>query len=437
MSTISRRGLLRTGTTALTAVSYSRVMGANDKIRLGVVGCGGRGTGDMRTFLATDQVEVAAVCDVWGARVDSARRFAPQAAAFSDHRKLLELKDVDAVLIGTPDHWHVPVALDAVNAGKDVYCEKPLTLKIEEGPPIIRAVRINNRVFQTGMQQRSGPHYIQARDEYIRKGKLGKISLVRTWWHGSVFSFVKRVPPELEKQPANLDWKRFVEPVAWRDYQPYQYNCFRAFLDYGGGQITDLFTHWIDVVHMFMGEDQPVGASANGGIYIYRNDGSGRTAPDTISVNLQYPGDFEVTFEATLAAGVDSNGIEFYGTDGRLFITRAGFEFTPVEKPIARPPAPPMQTTRVAVPGARPPQYRQQPFPPPPATNKETVVVKADGRLDSFHVQNFLDCMRNRKLPNADVAIGHRSAQACHLATLSYKEKRRIDFDPAVEQVLL
>ena len=431
MSVISRRTLLRTSATALTAASYSRVMGANDKIRLGVVGCGSRGTGDMRTFLATGQVDVVALCDVWGARVDAAKRYATQAAAFDDHRKLLEQKDIDAVLIGTPDHWHVPIALDAVHAGKDVYCEKPLTLKIEEGPPIIRAVRTNNRVFQTGMQQRSGPHYIQARDEYIRKGKLGKISLVRTWWHGSVSSFVKPVPPELEKQPANLDWKRFVEPVAWRDYQPYQYNCFRAFLDYGGGQITDLFTHWIDVVHMFLGEDQPTAATANGGIYIYRQDGSGRTAPDTISVNLQYPGDFEVTFEATLAAGVDSNGIEFYGTEGRLLITRAGFEFTPVEKPAARPVPLTMQ------PGTRPLQYRSQPFPPPPATNKDTVVVKAEGRLDSFHVQNFLDCTRNRTLPNADVAIGHRSAQACHLATLSYKERRRIEFDPAVEEVLL
>jgi predicted dehydrogenase len=436
MSPISRRTMLRTGATALTAASYSRVMGANERIRLGVVGCGSRGTGDMRTFLATNQVDVAAVCDVWGARVDRAKRVAPQAAAFSDHRKLLELKDVDAILIGTPDHWHVPIAIDAVNAGKDVYCEKPLTLKIEEGPPIIRAVRTHNRVFQTGMQQRSGPHYIQARDEYIRKGKLGKISLVRTWWHGSVSSFVKPVPPELEKQPADLDWKRFVEPVAWRDYQPYQYNCFRAFLDYGGGQITDLFTHWIDVVHMFLGEDQPVAASANGGIYIYHHDGSGRTAPDTISVSLQYPGDFEVTFEATLAAGVDSNGIEFYGTGGRLFITRAGFEFTPVEAPAVQPALLPMEANRSAAPGIRR-SYRPQPFPPPSATNKETVIVRAEGHLDGFHVQNFLDCVKSRDLPNADVAVGHRSAQACHLATLSYKERRRIRFDPAVEQVLL
>ncbi len=433
MSLISRRTALRSGAAALTAASYSRVMGANETIRLGVAGCGLRGTGDMRTFLATNQVQVAALCDIWGARVDGAKRFAPEAAAFSDHRRLLESKDLDAVLIGTPDHWHAPIAIDAVNAGKDVYCEKPLTLKIEEGPAIVRAVRTNNRVFQTGMQQRSGPHYIQARDEYIRKGKLGKISLVRTWWNGSVSSFVKPVPPELVRQPANLDWKRFVEPVAWRDYQPYQYNCFRAFLDYGGGQITDLFTHWLDVAHMFMGEDRPKAASASGGIYIYRNDGSGRTAPDTISVSLEYPGDFVVTFEATLAAGADSNGVEFYGSEGRLLITRAGFEFTPVESPEKA--SLPMQANRMAAAGTRPAPYRPETFPPPPGTNKDTVVVKAEGRLDSFHVQNFLDCIKSRNRPNADVETGHRSAQACHLATMSYRERRRIEFDPAVEEV--
>jgi predicted dehydrogenase len=429
--------MLRSGAAALTAASYSRVMGANDRIQLGVVGTGGRGTGDMRTFMSTDEVDVVAVCDVWGDKADRAKTFATKAATFSDHRKLLDFKNLDAVLIGTPDHWHVPISIDAVSAGKDVYCEKPLTLKIEEGPALIRAVQTNNRVFQTGMQQRSGPHYLQARDEYIRKGRLGKISLVRTWWHGSVFSFVKAVPPELEKQPSNLDWKRFVEPVAWRDYAPYQYNCFRAFLDYGGGQITDLFTHWLDVVHMFMDEDRPVAATANGGLYIYKNDGSGRTAPDTISVHLQYPGDFEVTFEATLAAGVDSNGIEFYGTEGRLFITRAGFEFTPVDKSAQRRPygAAGAQAGRGPS-GAALPQFRQQPFPPPPETNKDTVIVKAEGRLDTYHVKNFLDCVRSRKRPNADVLIGHRSAQACHLATMSYKEKRRIQFDPSREEII-
>jgi predicted dehydrogenase len=401
---------------------------------LGAIGLGARGSGDMRTFLSTNQVDVVALCDVWGNRVDAAKQYAPGATTFSDHRRLLDMKGVDAVLIATPDHWHVPIAIDAVGAGKDVYCEKPLTLKMEQGPMLVQAVRTNNRILQTGMQQRSGLHYLQARDEYIRKGKLGKISLVRTWWHGSLWSFVKTVPPELEKQPANLDWKRFVEPVSWREYQAYQYNCFRAFLDYGGGQITDLFTHWVDVAHMLMGEDRPHSASASGGIYIWNHDGSGRTAADTITVALEYPGGFSVTFEGTLVPGPDSAGVEFYGTDGRLFITRSGFEFTPIDKtpPAARAP----QAGSPQRGGAQPAQYRQPPFPPPPETNKDTVVVRAEGRLDQLHVQNFLDCVKSRRQPNADALTGHRSAQACHLAILSYKERRQIRFDPAREAVI-
>jgi predicted dehydrogenase len=425
---------------AVTAASYSRILGANETIHLGVIGCGLRGGGMMRTFQANPQVRVIALADVWGNKVDAFKRNAPDAAGFSDHRRLLESKDLDAVLIATPDHWHVPCALDAVNAGKDVYCEKPLTLHIGEARPLIQAVRANGRVFQTGMQQRSGAHYIQARDEYVKKGRLGKVTLIRTWWHGSVSSFVKPVPPELEHQPANLDWKRYVQPVRWRDYHPYQYNCFRAYLDFGGGQFTDLFTHWVDVAHMLMEEDRPVTAMAQGGFYIpeYRNDGSGRTAPDTVSAQLEYPGGWICTFEATMAAGVNSEGVELYGTKGRLFILRSGFEFTPVESG-ATPALPASPQAGSAGPGGRaqqPRQYRPPEFPPPPQTNQDTVIVKAEGRLERSHIDRFLECIKTRKQPPADVVTGDRAAAACHLCTLSYKEKRQIRFDPDREEVV-
>lgn len=421
MAAISRRNVVSAG---LAAASYSRILGANETVRVALVGCGSRGSGQIRTFRNIKEFDVVGVCDVYGKRVEAARALAPGAAGFSDHRKLLEMKNLDAVMIATPDHWHAGVAIDALNAGKDVYCEKPLTLKIEEGPAIIKAARTNNRVFQTGMQQRSGPHYIQARDEFVQKGKLGKITLVRTYWYGSVFSFVKAIPPDLERQPSDLDWKRFVEPVTWRDYHPYQYNVFRAYLDYGGGQITDLFAHWVDVAHMLIGEDKPVGASAMGGFYIpeYRNDGSGRTAPDTITAQVDYPSGWACTFEATLAAGMDANGVELYGTKGRMLITRSGFEFTPV---LPRDP------------GARPRMgYTPPPFPPPPMTNKDTVVVKAEGNLGEHHTRNFLDCIKSRKQPLGDVVLGHRAALACHLCTLSYKQKRQIRFDPDREEVI-
>jgi predicted dehydrogenase len=428
MSEISRRNVIGAGATAIAAASYSRIMGANERIQVAVIGCGARGGGQIRTFLNIKEVDVIGVCDVYGKKVEAAKQRVPQATGFSDHRKLLDMKTLDAVSISTPDHWHVPIAIDAMNAGKDVYCEKPLTLRIDEGPAVIKVVHQNKRVFQTGMQQRSGPHYMQARDEFVRKRKLGKVTMVRTYWYGSVGSFVKPVPPELEKQPADLDWKRFVEPVAWREYHPYQYNCFRAYLDFGGGQFTDLFAHWVDVAHMLLEEDRPNAASAMGGFHMpeLRNDGSGRTAPDTVAAQLEYPGGWTCTFEATLAAGMNTNGVELYGTKGRMLITRSGFEFTPVE---------PRTSGGGRGPGGSQ-GYREPPFPPPPQANQDTVIVKAEGNLMEQHARNFLDCIKSRKQPLGDVVLGHRAAVACHLCTMSYKEKRQIRYDPVRETIL-
>jgi predicted dehydrogenase len=396
---MNRRELLRhasAGAAVWTAASYSRVLGANDRVNLGVIGCGGRGTYVMGVFQKNAAVSVAAVCDVWETRGERAKQRAADAKVYQDHRRVLDQAGIDAVLIATPDHWHAPIAIDALAAGKDVYCEKPLTLKIEEGPEIVKAARVNKRVCQVGMQQRSGPHYLQARDEYIRGGKLGKITLARTWWHGNGAHLAK-APANMATKPDNLEWARFLGPVKWREWDPQQYWNFRAYLDFGGGQITDLFTHWIDVVHMFMGQEIPISAVAAGGVYCYTD---GRTAPDTISATLEYPDKWAATFEATLAPGLSGDGIEMVGTEGRLHITRGQFTFTPKGR------------------------------------NPEPTVVKAQGSLDEHHVNNFLDCMRMRKNPSGDVLIGHRAAQASHLANIAWVQKRRIRFDPEREEIL-
>src|SRR5260370_36158970 len=266
-SAFPRRALLQ-GAAALTAASYSRVLGANDKIQLGVIGCGERGRHDMSQFMMVPTVNVAAVCDIYGEQIDKARQKATSATNFSDHRKLLEMKEIDAVLIATPDHWHSRVAIDALRAGKDVYVEKPLTLKIEEGPTIVKAARESARICQVGRQQRSGKHYLQAKREDMDTGKLGKSTLARTWWHGNTYH-LRRAPASLQTKPSNLDWSRYLGPVKWRDYDPQQYYNVRAYLDFGGGQVTDLFTHWIDVVHMFMGKEIPSSAVFAGAGYLY------------------------------------------------------------------------------------------------------------------------------------------------------------------------
>jgi predicted dehydrogenase len=381
----------------MAAVSYNRVMGANETVQLGLIGSGERGRHVMSQFQLTNQVNVGAVCDIYAENIDKAKQKADKAKTFTDHRKLLEVKELDAVLIATPDHWHFTTACDAMRAGKDVYVEKPLTLKIEEGPEIVKVARVEERVCQVGMQQRSGIHYLRAKKEYMDTGRLGKISLVRTWWHGNGYH-LRKAPASLAQRPSNLNWARFLGPLKWREWDPQQYWNWRAYLDYGGGQVTDLFTHWIDVVHMFMGTDVPISAVASGGVYTYKD---GRTAPDTINVLLEYPGDYTANFEATLVPGVTGAAIEFCGTKGKLFIDRSRYEFREAGR------------------------------------NSVPVEVKAephDMTLD--HVKNFLECVKSRQKPNGDVLIGHRSAQASHLGNIAYLQKRRLNFDPQREEIM-
>jgi predicted dehydrogenase len=395
---VHRREFIKTAgaATAATALSYTRIAGANDRVRIGLIGCGSRGIGNMNNFLKLNGVDMVALCDVYAAQIDQARKSAAAAKPFRDYRQVLDMKDVDAVIVAVPDHWHTAITVDALNAGKDVYVEKPLTLRIEEGPEIVKAARVNKRVCQVGMQQRSGKHYLQAKQEYFDTKKLGKITLARTWWHGNGFH-LRRAPESLRTLPADLDWAAFLGPLRWRDWDAQQYYNWRAYLDYGGGQVTDLFTHWIDVVHMFMGQEIPVAATASGGVYAYKD---GRTAPDTIHVLLEYPGEFTATFEATLVPSITGAAIEFCGTEGRLVISRARFDV----------------------------------FEPKNATPVAT--VQASGHMDQDHMQNFIDCMKSRQLPTGDVLIGHRSAQASHLGNIAYLEKRRIEFDPVRETIM-
>jgi len=279
-----------------------------------------------------------------------------------------------------------------------VYVEKPLTLKLEEGTEIVKAARVNERICQVGMQQRSGKHYIEAKKKYIDSARIGKVTLARTWWHGNSYH-LRRAPESLQTKPSNLDWSRFLGPVKWRDYDPQQYWNWRAYLEFGGGQITDLFTHWIDVVHMFLGHDIPTAAVASGGVYHYKD---GRTAPDTICVLLEYPAGFTATFEATLAPGIRGAAVEICGTNGRLWIDRGRYEWHSAER--GEPPV--------------------------------IVTAPEDEDITLDHVKNFLECVRSRQLPNGDVLIGHRSAQASHLGNIAYVQKRRLEFDPVREEIL-
>jgi predicted dehydrogenase len=400
----SRRNFLGTAAIGVTAVSYSRVLGANDRVNLGLIGAGDRGRSVIGNFLNNPAIRAVSVCDIYGAHIDEAKQKLPGAKTFTNHRELLAAPGLDAVYIAVPDHWHASIAIEALAAGKDVYVEKPLTRLIEEGMPIVKAARENNRVCQVGAQQRSGSHYLQAKEKYFDSGKIGTVTLARTWWYGNSWH-LRKAPQYLQTKPKDLDWDRFLGPVSWRDYDPQQYYNWRAYLAYGGGQVTDLFTHWIDVVHMFTGRDVPSSAIAIGGVYCYKD---GRTAPDTINVQLQYPGahEFTATFEATLVPSIKGEAIEMCGTEGRLWIDRSRYEYYPTG---AKEPAEVVRAKQL-------PNTRDS--------------------LTQEHVNNFVECLRTRNRPNGDVLIGHRSAQASHLGNISYEQKRRIDFDAEREQIL-
>jgi predicted dehydrogenase len=402
---MTRRDLLNTaGVAAITAASYSRILGANNRPNIALIGCGARGSYLQTVFQKLNNAPLVGACDVWLTRAKQAQSIAPGAIVTGDHRKILEIPNLDAVIVATSDHWHAPIAIEALNAGKDIYVEKPLTLNMEEGPRIVHAARANNRICQVGAQQRSGSHYIEAHERFLKTGKLGKVNLARTWW----FDGGNGAPPKpgtgghstpigLTEKPADLDWNRYVAPVKWRAWDPPQFFNFRNYIDLNGGIMTDKFVHWVDVVHMFMDQDGPVTADTAGGIYMSHD---GRTVPDTLNVHLEYPGNWVCTYSNTPQAGLQREGIEFCGTHGHLRIDRTKYEYFGPEKDAA------------------------------------PVVTPCKTDLVEEHVQNFLDCIRSRKLPNGDVQKGHRSAQAAHLANLSFTQHRRINFDQEREIVL-
>ncbi len=394
-SAIGRRHFLGSASTGLvyfSAASYSHILGANDRVNLGVIGCGNRGSYMMQVFQRFPEVKVTSVCDVFGQKASRAQQSAPSAIAFKDHRELLEQKNVDVVLVATPDHWHAAASIDSMNAGKDVYVEKPLTFRLEEGPAIIKAARDNGRICQVGLQQRSGAVFLKAKKEIIDTNLLGRVSWVQTIWHLGV---PYDLGPVEDPQPADLDWRRFLGQLPWRPWNPHQYHHYRLYLDFGGGALTDLFTHWIDVVHMFMGQDTPKAVIAAGGIYVANDD---RTAPDTVNVQAEYDG-FNVTYESTDLPFMPEEHIVFYGTEGTLLISRSRYEFRPKRK------------------------------------SASATVYKVSKTLDQDHVRNFLECCRSRKTPNCTAEQGHKAAQVSILAKMSYMMKRRIDLD-ALDEII-
>jgi len=402
------------------------VDGANERVRLGVIGCGGRGR-----FVARHLVEagaqLVALCDVYEINLRAAHQeVGGSCRCLQDFRRVPEQRDVDAVLIATPDHWHaIPMVL-ACQAGKDVYVEKPLGHNIREGQAMVRAAQQFGRIVQAGTQQRSASHFREVR-QIIQSGELGEVHFVRVW---NYLNFTNRnmYSRKTGPKPSAVDWDFYLGPAPW---VPFDWNRFvgsyRWFFDYAGGLITDYGTHRIDTVHQVMGEEAPLTIAAAGQRF---ESGATGDVPDVLQVTYQYPG-FTLSYEACglnahgvggrtpgrsyyLAQGADDrpHGMAFYGTKGALFADRIGFEIYPEPAPDAE--AAPGQS-KIAV-----------------ATRKE----RAGRDATDLHARNFIECIRSRRQPAAEVQRCHRASNACHLGNIAHKTGHKLNWDASLETII-
>jgi predicted dehydrogenase len=395
--TLTRRSFLQTsasGAVLTTALSYSKVLGANERIRLGAMGTGGRcQKALMGNAKQQPDTEIVAVCDVYEPRILEAAAIAPQAKQLRDYRALLDDKSVDAVLIGSPDHWHARMTIDAVNAGKDVYVEKPVTHRLEEGAELVRAVEASKRVVQTGTQQRSWEHYIIGK-QLVDAGKLGQITFVRAWW----FQNYTRQRQPRNFQPDKLDRKAWLGKAPDQEVTPAKYTRWRWYWDFGGGALTDLMSHWIDVVHWYTGSPVPSAVMTNGNRYVLDWE-----CPDTITCVLDYPKNFSVTYHGMMASSVDDGGMEIRGTKATMKLDRAQLAIYPEGSEL------------IGKLGAIEPE----------------ILIRSthDGTID--HVRNFLDCVKSRQTPTANIRV----ANAAHLGNLALKQERKLKWNAKTGKV--
>lgn len=412
MNTLTRRGFLQqSGALAtlpvlggLLAPAASRAA-ASEKVRVGLIGCGGMGKGDLSTFFLNPEVECPVVCDPDDHQCASAATLVEEKRGkrpdtVKDFRRVVERADVDAVIVATPDHWHALPTVMACQAGKDVYVEKPLALTIAEGRAMIEAAKRHGRVCQMGAQRLSSPTYREATD-FVRSGQLGKVGLVRAW---AYLDWIRPIgnPPDAAP-PAHLDYDLWLGPAPKRPYNPNRCHFnFRWFWDYAGGLMTDWGVHLIQVLLWGMGSEPPKAVMSSGGKYVLEDNSE---TPDTQMTVYDFPA-YTLVWEHKVGIGLGLYnrpwGMAFVGTEGTLVINDTGWE-------ILREPS------KDAL---EPKKFPGGPDPRP------------------AHVRNFLDCMKSRQAPVENLDVGHHVSTVAHLGNIALRTGRRIVWDPAGESVV-
>ncbi len=383
----------------------------SDRIRVGAIGINGMGFEDLKAILKVPEVECAALCDV-DASVLSRRAGEVEEMTesrpdlHSDFRRVLDDDDIDGVIIATPDHWHCLPTVMACEAGKDVYVEKPLANSIGECGLMVAAAERYDTVVQVGQWQRSGEHWMEARD-YIQSGAIGRIRLVKGWAYQA---WMKSIPVKPDEPvPAGVDYDMWLGPAPDRPFNPNRFHFhFRWFWDYAGGLMTDWGVHIIDVVHYVMGDAGPRRVMANGGKFAYPNDAA--ETPDTLQAAYEFD-DYSMLWEH--ATGIDlgpfqrNHGVAFVGNLGTVVIDREKWQIYPEIERIDDQE-----------------QYLVEPFP--------TQGRDDDGGLEA-HLANFVDCMRTREQPRCNAAVASRAAVTAHLGNISHKTGRTLHWDDATQ----
>ncbi|MCA9414005.1 MAG: Gfo/Idh/MocA family oxidoreductase [Candidatus Omnitrophica bacterium] len=355
-----------------------------------------------------EDVDLVAVCDVWDPNLQSAIALSNgRAEGYRDFREVLAREDVDAVLIATPDHWHSIPTIHALEAGKDVYVEKPLSLTIAEGRRMVEASQKTDRIVQVGLQQRSGTHF-QSAIERIRRGDIGQITKVETWYNENHSPNGIGITTDSEP-PQGLDWNAWLGPAPNRPYNHNRRVHFRWFWDHSGGKVTDWGTHLMDIVQAAMGVEYPNAVMATGSKYLLKDN---RETPDTIHVLWEYP-EFLASFSNRVCnryeGGDGYYGISFFGTEGTLFLNREGWKITP---------------------------ERYADFPGQEGYDKLRMESSESVGSPQHepHCREFIDCVKSRQQPIGDIKSAHRSTSACVIANIAYRTKRRLEWNGQAER---
>ncbi len=422
------------GVNALGAASYSRIIGANEKIRVGFIGIGNRGSQLLQIFMEQPDVEVAALCDIYEPYLNRDRSkvdprylsdrpgqvpemnevFPGKVERYSDYRKLLENKSIDAVCIATPDHWHALMTVGAIRAGKDVYVEKPLSKTIHEGRAMVNAGKASRQIVTVGLNRRGAPTFQKLARE-IPAGKIGKVTYTSACHVGNMFpDGIGRMKPEAP--PKDFNWDAWLGPRA---YRPYQYNIapymFRWWEDFCN-QISNQGVHYLDLIRWLLNEEAPSVISTLGGKFAVNDD---RTIPDTMQVTYEFASGSLATvnvLEASSGSFIPYGFIEMRGTKGTLYTNENDYRITPTTPGQ-------FQTWDKLM---EPEEYSVE-------TKDRLLADNSYLNSTANLIRNFLDCIKSRQTPWSTLETGHRSTTMAHLATISLLTKERLLWDPVKE----